>query len=319
MSQITTSPSSANMPVKILMVIGLIILQGCNQEIDARQVRVEQGLIYKKDASDPFTGTIINVNIAEVVKKYVTLLLTLDGSCVVPVKNGLFDGEAICKSTTGKKIAEMAYSQGHQNGVFKAWGIDNDNLVLSMSLRDGVADGVMERYNTKTGKIISRITYLAGEKSGEEKRWDITGETLLTDLTWENGVQTGVYRDGGREEHYKGGVPNGTWKICQWAGSLSSEKRQAYNAKEFSYSGFAQQLGGTYSLSAIADSASDIECFEEIYTDGIKKVAVVNSEPGSSEDACLQSKIVEFHKEIGDDSPISSDMIEEWKGQCRVN
>ena len=32
MSQITTSPSSANMPVKILMVIGLIILQGCNQE-----------------------------------------------------------------------------------------------------------------------------------------------------------------------------------------------------------------------------------------------------------------------------------------------
>jgi len=316
MFQTSTFLTATSTVANVVAITGLLTLQGCSQEIDVRQVHVEQGLMYKKDATDPFTGTVINVDIAKITKKYISLLPSLDGSCTAQLKNGLFDGEAICKSPTGKKIVEIMYNQGHQNGAFKAWGVDNDNLIVSTTLREGYYDGLMERYNPKTGKTISRVNYLAGEKSGEEKLWDITGENLLTDLTWENGTQTGVSRDGGIEAHYKAGSLNGSWKRCQWASSLTPEKRQAYIAKEYTYSGFAQQLGGTYFLSAIADSSNDIECTEEIYIDGTKQIPIINAESGISTNACLESKIEEFHKKMGNDIPISNDMTEEWKSMC---
>jgi hypothetical protein len=308
---------TARMTMKLLLLAGLLALQGCSQEIDARQARVEQGLIYKKDASDPFSGTLTNVGPNEVGREYGGNFLPFEGGCTVPVKNGMFDGLVSCKNSKGKKIAEVTYSHGHQDGAFKVWAPDTDNLMLSMAVRGGFPDGVMERYNPKSGKIISRIAYAAGKKSGEEKRWDITGETLLTDLAWGNGSQTGVFRYGENEEHYKAGVRDGIWKMCQLNRSVPPERLQANYSKAQAYYGMAEQLGGTYFLPALVDSPTGVECTEKVYKDGIEQPAAISAGASSTQDACLDAKIAAFRKENGDDAPIMHDVIEEWEGQCR--
>lgn len=316
MTQMIASQAGVSTAAKVLVLASLLALQGCSREIDARQARVDQGLIYKKDASEPFTGTLINVGITEVGREYGAQFLPFEGSCTVPVKVGMFDGNASCKDSKGKKIAEVTYRQGHQDGVLKVWAPDTDNLMLSMEVHGGVAEGVMERFNPKTGKIISHVAYSAGKKSGEEKLWDITGETLLTDLTWENGAQTGVNRYGDREEHYKAGVRDGVWKMCQLNRSISPERLQANYDKTQAYYAMAERLGGTYFLPALVDSPSGVECTETVYKDGIEQKATAAG-PDSSEDACLDAKIAAFHKENGGDTPIANDLIQEWESGCK--
>lgn len=312
----TTEPSKRLRNVVLLCLSGLL-LQGCHQEIDARQAHLEQGLIYKKDASDPFTGTLVNVGPNELGREYGAQFLPFEGSCSVPVKDGLFNGVAICKNAQAKKIAEVTYGEGHQNGPLKVWAPNTDNLTLSLTVRNGVVDGMMERYNPKTGKMISRVEYSAGRQAGEEKLWDITGETLLTDLTWENGMQTGVYRTGGREEYYKAGARDGVWKSCQLNRSVSPERLETNFHKAQAYATMAMQLGGTYFLPALVDSPSGVECTETVYKEGREQTVAASSAADTSGDACLDAKIAAFHKENGDDAPVMNDVIEEWKGQCR--
>lgn len=303
---------------KLLLLAGLLVLQGCSREIDARQARVEQGLIYKKDASDPFSGTLTNVGPNEVGREYGGNFLSFDGGCTVPVKNGMFDGVVSCKNSKGKKVAEVTYSQGHEDGAFKVWAPDTDNLMLSMTVRGGFPDGVMERFNPKSGKIISRVDYTAGKKSGQEKLWDVTGETLLTDLVWENGSQTGVYRHAEREEHYKAGARDGVWKMCDLNRSVPMERLKPNYEKVQAYDALAQRLGGTYFLPALVDDPSGVECREEVYKDGTKQEApTASAAPGSVADSCLDAKIAAFHRENGPDAPVSDDLVQEWKGQCK--
>lgn len=317
MSKINLLLGPTSTTSKLFLLAGLIALQGCSQEMDARQAHVEQGLIYKKDASDPFTGTLTNVGPKEIGREYGGNLLPFDGGCIVPVKKGLFDGMVSCKNSKGKKIAEVNYSEGHQDGALKVWAPDTDNLMLSMTVRSAVPDGLMERYNPKSGKIISRVDYAAGKKSGQEKQWDITGETLLTDLAWENGVQTGVYRYGENEEHYKAGLRDGVWKMCQLNRSAPPERLQANYQKAQAYSALADRLGGTYFLPALVDSPSGVECIETVYKDDVKQSASMAAvAPGSAPDACLNSKIAAFRKENGEEAPIKDDVIQEWKADC---
>jgi antitoxin component YwqK of YwqJK toxin-antitoxin module len=318
MSAKNSSLAPVNVSAEVLLVAALLTLQGCSKELDARQVHVEQGLIYKKDASDPFTGTLTNVGPNQVGREYGAQFLPFEGNCSVLVRDGLFDGTANCKNAKGKKVAEVTYSQGHQNGALKVWAPDTDNLMLSMTVRGSIVDGVTERFNPKTGKIISRVAYSAGQKSGEEKLWDITGDTLLTDLNWKNGTKTGVYRYGAKEEHYKAGVRDGLWKTCQLNNSISRERFQANYHKAEAYDAMAERLGGTYFLPALVDSPSSVECTEVIYKDGIEQITTAASAGVStSVDACLDAKVTAFHKEHGNDAPIIHDLIEEWQATCR--
>jgi len=310
MSKITT-------PVAALMLTGLFSLAGCSREIDMRQTHIEQGLIYKKDASDPFTGTLTNVDVIEVGKRYAAQYGAWEGSCNVPVKDGQFDGTAVCKDAKGKQIGEFAYSKGQIDGVLKMWASDSGNLMMSSTIHGGEPDGVEERYNPKTGKIISRINYQAGKKAGEEKRWDITGETLLTDLVWENGKQTGVSRSGEREEHYKGGVPDGVWKSCELNREIPMERLKPNYDKAQAYNALAEKLGGTYFLPALVDGPSGVVCKEAVYQNGIKQAAAVSSTVQGTGDACLDSKIAAFRKENGEDVPINHDVIQEWESGCK--
>ena len=291
-----------------LLCLASALLQGCSQKIDARQVHVEQGLIYKKDASDPFTGKLINLGIAQLGQADGFQLLPSEGSCTVTVKDGVLDGSASCENANGKKVAEVAYSQGRQDGKLKVWEPDTGKLILDMTFRGGLADGLMERYSPQSGKVISHVNFEAGKKVGDEKHWDITGETLLTEMNWQNGAPTGVYRFGGQEEHYKSGKLDGIKKFCTWTGPR--EKLYASQNPALKY-------GGTFYIPAITDQPTDFSCTETVYKDGVEQsTAVASSTSASQPDACLNSKIAAFRKENGEEAPIIDDVIQEWKAGC---
>ncbi|MYM32093.1 hypothetical protein GTP58_27550 [Duganella sp. CY15W] len=297
--------------------LSIILLQGCSREIDARQAHVERGLIYKKDASDPFNGTLTNVGVTDVGKRYAAQYGAWAGSCKVPVSDGQFDGTAVCQDANGKKIGEFTYSKGQIDGPLKMWASDTGNLMMAATIHGGVPNGVEERYNPKTGKIISRINYSAGQKVGEEKLWDITGDTLLTDLVWENGRKTGVSRSGAYEEHYVAGTYDGTWKTCELSPAVTGEKRRAYFAKAQLYPAMAQQLGGTYFNAAMVDDPADVICKEKVYKNGVEQVAASATSGPSSENSCFDAKVAAFRKENGEDAPIMNDVMQEWEAGCK--
>jgi hypothetical protein len=302
--------NAAQMAVKLLLLAGFLTLQGCSREIDVRQSHVEQGLIYKKDASDPFSGTLNNVGAVEVLKRYTAQFQLFAATCMVPVQEGLFDGVAVCKDAKGTKVAEVKYGKGQVDGAFKVWAADTGKLMMSTTIRGGETDGTEEYYNSETGKVISRVSYQAGKHVGEEKHWDIAGETLLTDLVWQDGKKTGVYRSPEREEHYKAGIYDGTWKMCWWSDSVPLAKRQAYEEK-------IKPLGGRYFIPAVVDNPADAKCTETVYADGVKQAAAVaNAAPGSG-DACLDAKIAAFRKENGEEAPVNNDVIQEWEASCK--
>jgi antitoxin component YwqK of YwqJK toxin-antitoxin module len=311
MFQINASTYRNAVP-KLLLLAGLLALQGCSQEIDARQARVDQGLIYKQGASDPFSGTLTNVGPAEIGKEYGSKLLPPVGSCTVPVKNGLIDGTVTCKGGDGKKTAEVEYSQGHQDGKFKAWSATSGVLTASATVRMGVVDGVLELFNPDTGKLITHLEIKAGKKEGKEQQWDFTGEALLTDLNWSNGKQTGVFRSGGTEEHYKNGSLDGIKKECGFLAEAGQSARQGEYARK------AFEQGGTYFIPQLADNPNQVQCREFNYADGVEQFApTVVTVSSSTQDACVDAKIAAFHKENGDDALIVSDMLQEWKASCK--
>jgi len=311
MFKINASPSATNTAAKLFLLAGALALQGCSQKIDARQARVDQGLIYKKDASDPFSGTLTNVGPAEIGKGYGSKLLPPVGNCTVPVKNGLFDGTVTCQGADGKKTAEVEYSQGHQDGKFKAWSATSGVLTASATVRMGVADGLLELFNPDTGKLITHLELQAGKKDGQEKQWDFTGDVLLTDLRWSNGQQTGVFRSGGTEEHYKNGVLDGIKKEC----GFLAEAGQSAKQHEFARKAFEQ--GGTYFIPQLADNPNQIQCREFNYVDGTLQSTPPAEVSNSTLDACLDTKIAAFRKENGEEAPIIDDVIQEWKASCK--
>jgi len=316
MFPINISPVLANTATKLFLLTGLLVLQGCSKEIDARQAHVEQGLIYKKDASDPFSGTLTNVGPTEIGKEYGAKLLPPVGSCTVPVKNGLFDGTVTCQSVDGKKTAEVAYSQGHQDGELKAWSPNSGVLTASTTVHMGIADVLLERFNPDTGKLITHVELQAGKKEGKEKQWDFTGETLLTDLSWSNGHATGVYRSGSVEEHYKNGLLDGVRKECSFLYEAGQSVKQ-----NIAFSKSLEQ-GGTWFIPQLADNPNQMECREINYKDGVEQStpsvdAASSSAPISTENACLDAKIAAFRKESGPDEPIIDDVIQEWKAGCK--
>ena len=80
----------------------ITLLQGCGEEIDYRQTETINGLLYKLNYKEPFSGKVTNfpMNILDIMNI---------GSCDMQIKKGLLDGTLTCNSNNGVKIAEIEY------------------------------------------------------------------------------------------------------------------------------------------------------------------------------------------------------------------
>jgi len=193
-----------------------LLLQGCGQEIDARQASNINGLLYKLNDSEPFTGTITNFPTSMELLGFATT-----GSCTLPVSKGRPDGTYKCISTDGVKIAEVNFKEGVRDGSEQIWDKGTGKLIASAHWNQGKKDGKEEHYNSTNEKLILQINWDHGNKVDEEKHWSSSGEVLLTDLHWKDGKATGFIKtvetltgtEGIVEEaNYKDGVLDGPKK-----------------------------------------------------------------------------------------------------------
>ncbi|MFO1349113.1 MAG: hypothetical protein U1F12_11105 [Pseudomonadales bacterium] len=234
------------MPV-VLVVIGLF---GCGKEVDYREIQSVNGLMYKLNDSDPYTGIIKDdpLLMSEIYEDSFTYKAILDvqsGSiCTSEVVHGKYDGKKVCQ-LKGNKVAEIEYKNGLLNGVRKLWSDKNGKLIFETSLKDGKKDGENVVFNPETGEKAVVENYAAGKLHGQQKIFmanEIKNPILLklfapdeviSDLDWKDGKKTGKTstfltagieeKDGGKsgfvgkgtiiEENWKAGLLDGSKKV----------------------------------------------------------------------------------------------------------
>lgn len=294
-----------------IFVLGTVVisLQACTEKIDARQTQTIQGLIYKLNVSDPYTGTLTNFEPKN-------FGLFVHGACDVGVKNGILDGIASCSLDNGVKFIEIPYVGGRQTGTMKQWNDSTKKLIAKIDFKDGVKDGVEEHFNPENEKMVASIHWTLNKKNGEEKIWDVSGENLLTKLVWkDDGIQNGYSKSGERENNYKDGDYHGSQKIYKWVGG--NKVMVAVAVAEAT----AKQYGAGYFIPLVIKNPADFTFSEEIYIDGKLKqtetqpVAQAQTAETSSQQ-CLDLKIDAFRKENGPDAPIIDDIMREWNDVC---
>lgn len=180
-----------------------MLLVGCNETIDARQLREMNGLIYKVGQNEPFSGTAMSFPQYDRFTKYERW------NCEVHFKKGELHGAYTCVSVdTGIKTNEKTFEHNFKTGLETIWN-PKGKLISKTEWEGGRLNGVEELYHPITGKLLQQTHWLNDKKEGEEKTWDIKGDILLYDMMWRNGNKTGFSRQGSMEEEYKEGQLHG--------------------------------------------------------------------------------------------------------------
>lgn len=188
-----------------MLLAGLALLQGCSDTIDARQTREIQGLIYKLNKDDPFSGTITNVG--------VQALGVIDiGICNMEVKKGMPHGDTICKTNEGKKVLELTYAEGKKHGKEERWDAATGSVLSRTHWDQGRRNGLEELFNPANNVRVRKLEWEKGIRHGREQAWDLAGKTLLTDLEWKAGFATGFKKEAEWEENLKDSQRHGTVK-----------------------------------------------------------------------------------------------------------
>lgn len=219
----------------ILTIIFSASLAGCKKTIDARQLENINGLYYKINEHDPFTGTVINnLKVGDYTSYYAS-------NCTIEFKNGEMDGAFICHSLKDEiKVTDMRYKNNLKHGTQRGWDKQNGALKWKTEWNNGKHHGIEEQYNPLNGKLIEEINWDNDQKVGIERKWNLNGDVLLEDLYWVDGKQTGYSISTDRERNYKDGKLDGINRRFELIGEYSEYQHldselKARNAGRSSY------------------------------------------------------------------------------------
>lgn len=169
-------------------------LQGCGERIDARQAVMNNGLIYKMNASEPFTGQLEKYTLPweETVKPATTPEgLEQFTNCIASIKNGVRDGGLTCASPSGVKVVELMMKDGARIGIEKRWNADSGKLIMEREWQSARKLLTEVDYDPTNGKKNFEATWInygstRGVPDGQESYFDATGKL----------VNYVIYRDG---------------------------------------------------------------------------------------------------------------------------
>lgn len=187
------------------------LLVGCTEEIDYRQVKNIQGLLYKINENDPFSGKIINYPIN-------SFSIPTSAICKADIKNGMPDGVMEC-TKDNVILYSGNYTAGKRDGAehfFSEAGAKS----FSSNWKNGVRDGVERRYNKEKGVLTYEAMYVNGRIEGVEKAWTEDGKTETINLVWKNGKPTGFRVENyGDQINYLDGQYHGLIKRMSFFGN----------------------------------------------------------------------------------------------------
>jgi antitoxin component YwqK of YwqJK toxin-antitoxin module len=265
----------------------IIFLSGCGESVDARQTQVVNGLIYKRNATDPFTGTLKNY---QGMARYAT---GCEEPTEVPVKDGLFDGKITC-TTQGRKSAELAFNEGKKHGNWRVFN-DRGEVYIQVGWDNDRRDGIDKLYGPHA----------------------INPSEPIRDLVWKNGKQTGTVIDEGSFMvfRYRDGLRDGE----QLEYSVHDGSK-LYLFKKINF-----ERGQAQGIAQVFDPRGQL-VQEETYQHG-DRVSVrdvgnpkpaVEAKPRANMTLreCVDGKIAAVHNEQGEDAMIPADMLSEFEANC---
>lgn len=167
-------------PISLTVIAGLLSACG-GEEVDVRQLHTIQGLYYRVNDKEPFTGTATNMPVLNSPMNY--------ANCNTEIKKGLKDGLETCRYNDGNKYSEADYVKGNKHGNEKRW-LNDGFLYTDFHWVDGKASGLNKLWDIKK-QPVSEIEAKNGQKTGVEKLW--RDGVLEYDTVWTNGTRSGKY------------------------------------------------------------------------------------------------------------------------------
>lgn len=234
----------------VLICMSGIALSGClEEEIDARQSELVQGLIYKLHDKEPFSGRITGFP-----SRQMGLSIKIP-TCNIEVDKGLPNGKAECYFSNGQLGQQLTFTKGLIDGTWKEWTA-NGELVASREFQQHKLHGKSEIYDASTGKLLRENHYLHGEYDGAQKVWSADG-TLITDLQMSGGKKTGFETTYDKEYNWRDGEKHGVQR------QYSTLKGERYLSTEEVY-----EDGLLHGTKRVFYSDGEL-AFEEVYVQGV--------------------------------------------------
>ena len=197
------NPPNRSTALILLGIFFCVLLTGCNETIDVRQLETINGLRYKLHEHEPFTGTVINY------RQISTLT-----NCTVELKKGQLDGSYVCLNRKGFTVIDATYKEDLKHGVEEIRDDQKGYLYSTTGWKNGRRHGLEERYNPN-GDLIEQAHWFNGKKDGDDKQWDIEGKILLRHYNWVDGKATGFCKCYNVEETYVDGKLHGVQRFFQ--------------------------------------------------------------------------------------------------------
>lgn len=105
----------------------------------------------------------------------------------------VLDGPTIIWADNGNKMKEGNYKDGNQDGYWKTFYYENEQVLSEGFYKKGQENGLWKNYNYE-GKIVSEITWVNGVKEGKFIEYDTTGNISNTGIYKQDSIiqQTNV-------------------------------------------------------------------------------------------------------------------------------
>ncbi|WP_176114825.1 toxin-antitoxin system YwqK family antitoxin [Burkholderia cepacia] len=218
----------------IVPAIAITLLAGCKGDvIEYRNVQIVNGKVYAGDANTPFSGTVTNVPVSDILNNqtgyqqmmqnsaYVVPEAYRDGIssmaihqflCDTKVTDGVLDGDVVCKAPQSDTVRmKMSFSGAALAGSMLIFDSTGDRTVLDVDFSHGKPDGTEKVYYAPTKQLIGEFPWKHGWLNGTVKTYDgKTGKTLL-EARYENGAANGEmirYTPDGKRVIYRASFSN---------------------------------------------------------------------------------------------------------------
>ncbi|MDR6524361.1 antitoxin component YwqK of YwqJK toxin-antitoxin module [Variovorax paradoxus] len=326
-----------------MAVAAAFLMAACSPStLDFRNAEVVNGKIFRAGADKPYSGHITNVPERTVLvgrKDYAPyqqsisnayLALGIRGGyytgqalCDVDVKKGLFDGRATCRSDAGQFLAyEVSFDEGRLDGPIKTYYQRKEGRLAAEGNYDkGVLNGPLKVYGPAAGRLILQANFKEGKSHGKEELFDEDSGKLFSRLTYVNGTVNGEivrYAHGTDRLTYRAnaidGLKDGVEEEFDYFSGKLAIRREWRKGKQHGDAVAAtldEMKRPTDELKVVARFDNGVE---------VPLAPAIAPTPASGTpnvQGCVDTRIVTFRIQHGEDEVITADQLGEWEAQCR--
>lgn len=269
LSSRVSTPGGRNHTLLGILLAATVLLTGCNDSVlDFRNAEISNGKLYRDGSDKPFTASVTNLptskfppqpglapflrTVGVVLREdnYSNDFILRGALCDVKVKDGVLEGEAVCKLPQSQTLhSRMSFRSGVIDGDYTTYDFTPANhVVANLKFDKGVITGKEELFSPQTQKLVYQVTWQAGVPNGEEQTFDARTGKQIASLHYRNGQIEGVttrwasdgttvlYRttasaglqDGVEEEFFENGKPR---RRTEWNRGKKNGRSQEWDAQ----------------------------------------------------------------------------------------